>query len=499
MKCQNDTGDPDRNGEDPGGGAPAAPTSATGMFQQPLAPPGHPEFNNPGAEFRAPSSGETGERPVLGSRMSLGGNALGPLAQVQPPSADVSPAAGEKKSSSGEFTRLFQAVTPSTKIPEPPQTPYPISTAPDPRTGEFTRIFMRLPKDSTPEPQSALPVRPGSSQPTGNLQASETGEFTRLMRASEPTAEPTRPEGAPAVAPSVSSSAPLRGFSAPGENDAVSGIAGMTELFVATTPQPSASAAPSSSRPIAKATPSHQLGSASHPTASGFQGSCLPRQEQSAGEFTQLFRALDSVGEPSPSTVRMGIPSPAAATKVPQSEKAPAAGGGEFTQLLQSLSHEQSHGITAGRSAQTRTALGEGSAGILPEPMPTSSEVQADEFASFTRVISNSLAREEATTGMKPTADAQAADASHPKERASVPPLAPVPGVSKLPQASIPRPASFGQPPVAPVPTPAMSHSSAQGLVWQSKLQAYMPLLLVVNAFALAVLILLVIFALRRH
>jgi hypothetical protein len=44
---------------------------------------------------------------------------------------------------------------------------------------------------------------------------------------------------------------------------------------------------------------------------------------------------------------------------------------------------------------------------------------------------------------------------------------------------------------VPPSPTPAS--------VPQSNLQAYLPLLLIINAFALAVLIVLVIFALRRH
>jgi hypothetical protein len=58
---------------------------------------------------------------------------------------------------------------------------------------------------------------------------------------------------------------------------------------------------------------------------------------------------------------------------------------------------------------------------------------------------------------------------------------------------------AFGQQPAVAAPTPPVPPNPAPVAVPQGKLQAYLPLLLILNAFVLAVLILLVIFALRRH
>jgi hypothetical protein len=64
---------------------------------------------------------------------------------------------------------------------------------------------------------------------------------------------------------------------------------------------------------------------------------------------------------------------------------------------------------------------------------------------------------------------------------------------------AIPRAAAFGQPSAPAVPSPPVLPSPAPLSTPQSKLQAYLPLLLILNAFVLAVLIVLVVFALRRH
>jgi hypothetical protein len=63
----------------------------------------------------------------------------------------------------------------------------------------------------------------------------------------------------------------------------------------------------------------------------------------------------------------------------------------------------------------------------------------------------------------------------------------------------IPHSPSFGQQPAAGAPTPPVLPSPAPSVGLQGRLQAYLPVLLVVNAFVLAVLIVLVIFALRHH
>jgi hypothetical protein len=274
----------------------------------------------------------------------------------------------------------------------------------------------------------------------------------------------------------VPASTPVRGFSTPGKNDAVSGSAGVTELFVTPSPHPSPA-------PIPPAFPSQA--EVSGRAASPFHGS-VPRQEQSAGEFTQLFRALDSHSE-SPD-VRAEVP--------PSAAKPPDAQAGEFTQLMQSLSPERAREALGGSSAQPGLNV----AGAGAPPMPPPSPMHADDPASFTRILSTSAAREEATRGMKSAVDVQPPAASSAKESAPIPPVAALPGMPRLPQTpAMPRAMAFGQQPAAAAPTPPALPNPGPVAVPQSKLQAYLPLLLILNAFALAVLILLVIFALRRH
>jgi hypothetical protein len=521
MKNQNDTGATDRKSDDPDRVAPAAPadpTSATGMFQQLSASPGRPEVDDPNFEdpnpvFRAVASGEGRGR---------GDNAVHPPTKPAHPAADAGSSLDEK-ASPGEFTRLFQAITPNAQTitpgaaiipnasgaaPASSPTPSPASTSADAKPGEFTRIFMRLPKAPDAEPLSAVPATPVSPPETGSSQRSETGEFTRLMRAAELGAKAPAAGGAAAVVTSAPSSTPVRGVSATGANDAVSGTAGVTELFAAATHRPAAA-------PAAPAFSSKQPGWPSDQASNAFREDSLPRreqssakeesgkeqsrQEQSAGEFTQLFRALDHDRESYSSTLPMERPSSPVAQHTPQAEKLADAGAGEFTQLMQSLSHERPGGSPAGTSAPPRADMA--ASGLLsarrPGPMPTPSAVQAEDSGSFTRIISSSLAREEAAQGAKLAAEAQAPGAYPAKDRVSVSPPAAIPGMPGPPQGvPIPRAASFGQPSAAAAPTPP---SPAPTSVPQSKLQAYLPLLLIVNAFALAVLIVLVIFALRRH
>ncbi len=436
------------------------------MFEQPVAPSGVPAFDNPNAEFRATNSEST------------------------TPSPDRSP---ETHSSPGEFTRLFQAITPDApaKVTSPASSSRAVpakslsanakpadakpTNAP---TGEFTRIFMRLPKDPGAEQSPATPIGAGLPSGVGNSTQSETGEFTRLMRAAELKSESPQPGPAPAAVPP---STPVRGFSTPGRNDAVSGTAGVTELFVAPTPGP----------PVEPARPAvASQGSVSPQTGAPFQGTPRPgpHSEQTAGEFTQLFRALDSRPESNPEEQ----------AEIPASPAKPSdARAGEFTQLMQSLSPERAREALGGSSAQLGRDVAEPRAGVRPESTPPA--MHPDDAASFTRILSTSAAREEAVRGMKPAADVQSAVASPARESAPVPSLAAMPGMPRLPQTpAIPRAVAFGQQPAAAAPTPPVL-SSPVPAVPQTKLQAWLPLLLILNAFALAVLILLVIFALRRH
>jgi hypothetical protein len=350
---------------------------------------------------------------------------------------------------------------------------------------------MRLPKDPERPPESAAE---GSPRVMGNPAASEPGEFTRLMRATEFAAKPPVSGGAPAVAPAAPLSAPVRGISAQGSNDAVSGTAGVTELFVAPSPRTGGHVdGPLSSPQGSKGAPSNELGWASGQVPSAFSGGSLPKREsigaeQSSGEFTQLFRALDSNRESSAQPPALEMAPSASAPQVPQTGKLPDSGGGEFTQLMQSLSKKETAMPTSPRPDVTAPA-----ARAWPEPMAVRSTGAADESASFTRIISSSAAREEAAQGTKPAGDAGPANRGF-----FAPPAAAMPGMPQPPAPSIPRAGSFGRPPAAAAPTP-VPPAPAPANPSQSKLQAYLPLLLIVNACALAVLIVLVVIALRRH
>lgn len=517
MKNQNDTAGPDRKGADPEGAATEVPASATGMFERPVKPPAQPEFEDPNAAFRAAALGE-----VSVSREPAGPNVHRAPMQAANPAGDPSLYAGEKPGP-GEFTRVFQAVTPpattssararpldvSTASPASSQMPPEPSLSTEEKAGEFTRIFMPLPKEPDPGPPSAMPVVQESLRAAGNLQAagipqaSETGEFTRLMRAAELMAKPPRAGGAPPAVPTVPASTPVRGISTPGSNDAVSGTAGVTELFVA---PPHPPAAPPDSSPWAgKATPPGRQ--AATPTGAGWasgeasnasQEGGLPRresaQEPSAGEFTQLFRALDRDRESSTPTPSTEVPLPAPS---PLAGKLSDAAAGEFTQLMQSISHERPGGSRTGIPAQPQAdvSVPGRSAGMWPEPMPAQSAGALEESASFTRIISSSAVREEAARGTRP-----AAEPSPAKGVAPAPVGAPMPAMPRpLETPAIPRAAAFGQPSAPAAPSPPVLPSPAPLSTPQSKLQAYLPLLLILNAFVLAVLIVLVVFALRRH
>jgi hypothetical protein len=498
MKSQDDSGGPERKGADPEGGATEVPASATGMFARPLAPRVQPEFDIARGDTKGAFRVAAPEDAAAG-RASAGAHESRPSHTSQPAAGAFS--AGEKPGP-GEFTQLFQAITPGQAITPNAQAsqaeaaierpaPVPTPSAADPKAGEFTSIFMRLPKDPERPPESGAEAGP---RDIGSPAASEPGEFTQLMRGTEFAAKPPVPRGAPAVAPAAPLSAPVRGISAQGSNDAVSGTAGVTELFVAPSPRtvagPGAApdAGPLSSLQGSKIAPSIDLGWASGQAPSAFPSGSLLREEQSSGEFTQLFRALDSNRESSAQPPALEMAPSASSPQVAQAGKLSDSGGGEFTQLMQSLSKKEASLPAAPLPEVTAPA-----ARAWSEPMAARSTGPADESASFTRIISSSAAREEAAQGTKPPADAPPA-----KRGSFAPPAAAMPGMPQPLAPSIPRAGSFGQPPAAAAPTPVLP-TPAPASLSQSKLQAYLPLLLIVNACVLAVLIVLVVIALRRH
>ncbi|MGI8773226.1 MAG: hypothetical protein ACR2JE_17525 [Acidobacteriaceae bacterium] len=501
MKLPNDLEGHDRKPEDAGQGTPDQPGSATGMFQQPLASPVESSVDDLMGDVRGRAARES-DAPLT---PAAGGPSNEAPAADRPTSPLEQRAPVEQKASSGEFTQFFRGMAPAAG-PEalaPVRTPAPSPPAGEDAAGDFTRIFSRLPK--APEVQlreAQLPKAeprsaPGNTPAPEDKQEAEPGEFTRLMRSVSAEEGPKKREvpGDDRLDRAAPPAAPIRGFSAPGVSDAVSGTAGVTGFFAAPAGKPPPS---SSSDSFAdKAVPAKQESGSSDRSSEAFfrsldhsddlqrSGDRSARQEPSAGGFTQLFRSLDEREGAPKANAPLDARSPAASPVRQQAGEGLDAKPGEFTRLMQSLSKESSGDAPAGEKPLT---------GVRPVPAASPSQPPAQASTGpgdFTRIISSSMLREEAVMRE------EAANAPKPARPTAERPPAPPP----VPPPSIPRPPSFafGAPPAGAAPTPAAPQVPMPAPPSQSKLQAYLPVLLVINAFVLAVLILLVLFALRHH
>jgi hypothetical protein len=425
-------------------------------------------------------------------------SAASPTPPVQPvatphdasvPPVASSPVAPEiKKEDAGSFTQFMSGITPAqqTSVESTPlvQTPPPqASTAAAGAPGSFTQIMASL--GSAPAP--AKPAESLQPQVTTNAQPSNPGSMTQLLQSLD------KPRTAGAATEALQSSQPPSAApsSAP---QSVSG--GFTQFF---------------QNPMA--TPQREAVQSPFDTAK-------PSQSESSmkgGSFTQLMQALDQpkAGTPPSDPALRGLMSqdspsaPAFSTSSqgdsPFSDQglsaanAGLAGPGGFTRLMQTLDGPSttpppSPVVKGGSSGIPGSATN--IFAVPSNPVPQSAAPSGP--SEFTQILSGSALRD--------------ARAQAPAIPPGPPPAPIVPGAMQMPGFSMPQ----MQMPQAPQPTPmAMPQMQMPGMPMpqlqppqvsappaapqKSKLQKYLPLILIGNVLLIIVIVVIVFFVLHGH
>ncbi|HEX4320616.1 MAG TPA: hypothetical protein VHZ52_06915 [Acidobacteriaceae bacterium] len=405
-----------------------------------------------------------------------------PAASKPAPAVPSVPASGQPSSQPGEFTQMFQAMN-SPAAPAPAQPSY---TAP------------AAPRPEPPAVPAPPPPGPGVGSGTG------PGEFTRIfVSGPSPAKEQAAREAirpvAESPAPPAASPARMKGFSTPGISGSASAEGSFTQFFKATpaaTPAPAAppvqaytpapAQAPFAPAPAKEWEPEPSFSAGSSPLDSA--------PASAAGSATGLLSSLSSPS--APVAPRVPEPAPYRAEPLPSYTPAPppaessTVDSGGVTKLIQRLSQVQ-------KEAPPEPVF----QAATPPPPPAFSSGPGE----FTRMISGAAAKA-AVTGPPPPAPAAtpaapafpaapplpampapAAPAAHmPAFHA---PAAPAPAPAAAPKFEAPKfvPPKVELPKIAP---PALAAP-------KGKLEAMVPILLVVNTFLLVVILLVVIFAMK--
>jgi len=396
-----------------------------------------------------------------------------------PPLASLPVAPEIKKEDAGSFTQFMSGFTPAQQTPveQAPsvQTPPPqASTAAAGVPGSFTQIMASL--GTVPAP--AKPEEPLQPQVAASAQPSKPGSMTQLLqsldkpRTAGAATEPWQSSQTPSAAPS---SAPQ------------SGSGGFTQFF---------------QNPMA--TPQRE-------TLQSPFGTAKPSQAESSmkgGSFTQLMQALDQpkVGTPSSDPSLRGLmsqdSSSAPAFSTPSQGDSPfsdqglsaanagLAGPGSFTRLMQTLDGSSTPPPPPPVAAKPGNSGIPGSAtNIFAVPATPVAQPAAPAGPSeFTQILSGSALRD--------------ARAQAPAIPPGPPPAPIVPGAMQMPGFAMPP----MQMPQAPQPTPmAMPQMQLPQIpappagLQKSKLQKYLPLILIGNVLLIIVIVVIVFFVLHGH
>ena len=388
--------------------------------------------------------------------------------QPVPTAVNVPPAAAAS-SGAGEFTRMFQSLnsTPASSASQAPvEIPPPVAKqepprpqTPPPAAGEFTRIFVGSGSSSAPSP-----IKEASAKP---------------------------PVETPAASPSK-----MKGFSTPGLSDSASGEGSFTQFFKAASPAPTP--APIFTPPLQPA-----VRDASTDFPMDFGTSSKPvdtAQSLASGGATGLLSTLSGPSTPLPSSrppepvAYRPEPVPSYTPVAPAPPRSEAMGGdsGGVTRLIQRLSQVSKEAPPEPVIAQS------------PAPVPPPADSGPGEF---TRMISGAAVA--AAVG-NPGVAAPAAPAPQ-----TPPPAAPIafsvtPPAMHVPAAPAPpamhvqaAPPAFHAQAAAPAPKIELPKMEAPKLAPpaiaapKGKLEAMVPVLLVVNTFLLVVILLVLLFALK--
>jgi hypothetical protein len=387
-----------------------------------------------------------------------------------PPSVPSAPSAS-KPGGPGEFTQMFQAAEsrqgstpPAFQASTPPPVaaqrpavspesqpaPNPSSPSASPAPGEFTRIFVNTSVPAT-EPRT-----PGNSAKT----VVEPLQFT------PPPANPSR----------------MKGFSAPGVSDSASAEGSFTQFFKAAPSTPAPAPPPMQQAPAfaPPAPPPPQAHSPAKEWQPDFGSSPKPLDPgPSSPSATGLLSSLSGPGmstaaprQPEVTPYRPEpIPSYSSTPAPPPAEPSPLEEG-SVTRLIQRISQTQREAPPEPVIPQAHT----------PAPPPMSSGP-----GEFTRIISGDTVRAAISTPPPP------APAPHapPAPAAAFPPVpAPAPPAFHAPAAP---PAPKIEPPKIAAPKLAPPALAAP----KSKLEAMVPILLIINTFLLVIVLVVVIFAMK--
>jgi hypothetical protein len=352
----------------------------------------------------------------------------------------------------GEFTSLFQTsggpASRSTPAPveraaPPPSSPLP-QAAGDTAPGEFTRIFV------------------SGKAPAASAPAKKLEDILQSARSAPPTVGPSK------------------GFSSPGQSASASSEGSFTQ-FLKAAASPGAAAQPVS--PAAKPDVSHE--SFARDTSSPF-GETARSSESSGPSVTSLLSSLSSPAGPAgpssqESPAYRTAPRPSTAMPSPPSSQSQIDSGG-VTRLIQKLAQEQSTAPAA-------------------PPPPPAAPMNAGP-GEFTRMISRMGSESAPAAPPQPAAAAPAAFAAPPV--AFQMPAAPAVNVAvQVPamqapafhaSAQAPAAPKFPAAPAIPVPPAPKLAPVAVPAAPKTRLEALVPVLLVVNTFLLLVLLVVVIF-----
>jgi hypothetical protein len=397
----------------------------------------------------------------------------------------------ESLSATGMFLRAFGESPKPDPAPEDPLKASPAKVpaqpavqrpaAPAQTAGEFTQMF------HTPEPrQPAAPVSPASGDHPGASAARTAGqppteqdrgagEFTRIFVSgvTPPTAFTPKPSEEPTKASLLPAAGQPRskGFSAPGVSGSASAEGSFTQLFNAATA--------SRTRPSVEPPAAHNSRDSAWNNDPIFRSpQNQPPSEPPSPSVTTLLNSLGTdkgppAGrQPEPAPYR---PEPSFRTPPPVSSEPSEVSPGGVTRLIQRL-------------AQTPPA----------EPAPAPAVIPASPSVSsgpgeFTRMISRMGPSSPAAEPPPPPPQA-----GPPAPTSFAPP--PMPAIAPPPIPPAPKFAPPPAPAMPPMPIPAAPKPSAPALpAPKSKLEAMVPILLVINTFLLLILLIVVIFLIKSR
>jgi hypothetical protein len=421
-------------------------------------------------------------------------------------------------SATGMFLRAFDLETEGAKKPSDPFPPAPAPAAP-PRSssygsdlpafgdaptrpvappaqpsgagpGEFTQMFNALgpkPPAATPPPAREMPpqsVAQAAKSPSPAPADAAQGEFTRVFASGMTPANtpPAKTIQEPRPAPPAANPSRAKGFSSPGTSDSAS--AGSFTQFFNSTPS---AAPPRSSAPVPSSMPPSPSNPPPAPDMSWkddpiFKPAPKPSStDQSSPSVTGILSSLASPGgsptsrQPEPAAYR---PDPLASYAPPKPAEPSASEPGGVTRLIKRLEQQQAAPPPPPPSA--------------PAPPPASSGP-----GEFTRMMKG-LGSNPAASAPPAAPPPQAASPAFPTFTPPpfTPPAPPPMPAAAPPHAAAPSPPVFAAPVLPPVPKPpAIALPPAP----KSKLEAMVPILLVINTFLLLLLLMVVIFLIKSR